>query len=113
MSRFIFTTSIERDDDEIDVRVVYKIHPGTPERRYGDYPHPEEPAEVELIKAEFVGVDVATMPAPLTDAEEAALLRECEERAPDDLAAEQADAADWHYQERRDRQLMERWETEQ
>lgn len=123
MTRFIFTTSIERGDDEIDVRIVYEVRPGTPARLYGDfltaavaeglYPHPEEPAEVELIKAEFVGVDAATMPSPLTDAEFEALQRACEERMADDMAEERTAVADWRYQELRDRQLMERWKDDE
>lgn len=104
--RFIFTTSIERGDDEIDVRVVYDVSPFVPAVLYCDYPQPAEGGEVEIIKAEFVGVDAATMPAPLTDAEYDALQDEAEARAQSDLADEAADRADWLYQERRDRQLM-------
>lgn len=109
MTRFIFTTSIERDDDEIDVRVIYDVSPIVPARLYGDYPQPAEGGEVEIIKAEFVGVDAATMPAPLTDGEFEALQTEAEERAQSDLEGEAADRADWLYQEHRDRQLMREW----
>lgn len=110
MTQFIFTTSIERGDDEIDVRVVYDVSPIIPARLYGDYPQPAEGGEVEIIKAEFVGVGAASMPSPLTDAEYEALQDEAEARAQSDLADEAADRADWRYQEYRDRQLMREWD---
>lgn len=102
--RFPFDTSIERGDDEIDLRVIYSVTPFVA----ATYWQPAEGGEVEIISAEFIGVDAANMPSPLTDAEEAALLTQCEERAQSDLANEEAEAADWKYQEYRDRLLMSR-----
>ena len=106
--RFTFTTSIERGDDEIDVRVVYSVAPFVA----ATYWQPAEGGEVELINAEFVGVDAASMPSPITDAEWDALLAEAEGRAAADWEEERAAEADWRYQEYRDRQIMERWERE-
>lgn len=100
--RFPFTTYIERGDDEIELSVVYDVTPGTPARLYGDYPHPEEPAEVEIISVKRDGQPFAT-----TDAEDAKLQQECEERAGEDMAEEAEAAAEWRAQSRRDERLME------
>jgi len=94
--RFSFDTSIERSDDEIDLRVVYSVTPYVA----ATYWQPAEGGEVEIISVRKDG-----LPFVLTDAEEAALLTECEERAQGDLANEEAEAADWKYQEYRDRLL--------
>ena len=105
--RFQFETAIERGDDEIELRVTYSVTPFIA----ATYWQPAEGGEVELISAKFTGVDAASLPSPLTDAEEAMILRKCEERAEADLGDEAAEEADWRYQEYRDRQLMERWES--
>lgn len=107
--RFTFTTFIERGDDELEVRVTYTCTPFVA----ATYWQPAEGGEVEVIKAEFVGVDAASMPAPLTDAEFDKLTDEAEGRAQSDWEEEKAAEADWRYQEYRDRVMMERWEAGQ
>ena len=106
MSRFPFTTVIERGDDEIEVRVVYSVTPFVA----ATYWQPAEGGEVEIISAKFVGVNAGSMPSPITDAEYDALTEEAQGRAQSDLAEEAAEAAEWRYQEYRDRQLMAQWE---
>ena len=106
MTRFQFTTHIERGDDELEVRVTYSVTPFVA----ATYWQPAEGGEVEVEKAVFVGVDAASMPSPLTDAEYDRLTDEAKNRAQDDMEEERAAEADWRYQEYRDRQLMERWE---
>jgi hypothetical protein len=103
--RFPFDTIIDRDDEEIEVRVIYDVRPGDEPCPHGDYPHPGYGAEIEIISVRRDGQDFT-----LTDAEETKLIAECEERAERDVAEEAAAAADWKYQEHRDRQLMEKWE---
>lgn len=95
--RFPFNTSIEVGDDEIELAVIYDVTPFVPARLYGDYPQPAEGGEVELISVKRDGVEY-----PLTDEQEASLIRECEERAGEDMAEEAAAAAEWRAQSRRD-----------
>ena len=102
MTRFTFTTSIERDDSEIDVKVTYDVTPF----RAATYWQPAEGGEVELISVKCAGAEFT-----LTDAEETALLAECEARAPQDIAEEAAEAAEWRAQSRRDALLMAQWEN--
>lgn len=97
MTRFPFTTSIEREGDEIEINVIYNVTPFVE----ATYWQPAEGGEVEIISVRKDGKHFA-----LSDDEETALLRECEERAQGDLADEAAAAADWKYQEYRDRLLM-------
>lgn len=99
--RFPFDTTIERDDSEIEIHVIYDVTPFVA----ATYWQPAEGGEVEIISVRHGG-----KPFDLTDAEEAALLQECEERAGDDMEQERAAEADYRYQEYRDRQLMEKWE---
>lgn len=101
MSRFTFTTEIERGDHEFEVRVTYSVTPFIA----ATYWQPAEGGEVEIISIKRDG-----KPISLTDAEEDALLTMAEERVRDDMEEEAAAQADWRYQEYRDRQLMERWE---
>jgi hypothetical protein len=108
MSRFTFDTEIERGDFDVELRVTYSVTPFVAARLYGDYPQPAEGGEVELISVQHNG-----KPFKLADEEEEAILQECADRAASDMAEEAAAAADWKYQEYRDRQLMERWEREQ
>ncbi len=105
--RFPFDTSIERDGEEIDVRVIYDVTPYVPARLYGDYPQPAEGGEVEIISVTRDGKPFVT-----TDAEDATLLSEAEGRAGYDIVEEAAAAEDWEYQAYRDRQLMAKWELE-
>lgn len=102
--RFSFNTTIEVGEVEIELAVIYDVTPYVPARLYGDYPQPEEPAEVEIISVKHNGAEY-----PLTDEQEAALLAECEERAQDDIAAELDAAAEWRAQNRRDALMM--WEA--
>lgn len=99
--RFPFTTWIERGDEEIELRVVYDVTPITPANLYGDFPHPEEGGEVEIISV----ITHDSQPFDLTDAEEAKLLRECEDRSGEDMAEEAEAAAEWREQSRRDRMM--------
>lgn len=99
--RFPFTTYIERGEDEIELAVIYDVTAFVPARLYGDYPQPAEGGEVELISIKHKGAEFT-----LTDAEESALITECEERAGSDMAEEAAEAAEWRAQSRRDA-LME------
>ncbi len=103
MTRFSFTHYLERGDDEIELSVIYA---GTP---FVDatYWQPAEGGEVELISVKHNGVEF-----DLTQAEEDALLQVCAERVFDDFAEEAAEAAEWRAQDRRDRLLMDRWDSE-
>ncbi len=108
--RFPLATTIERDGQDIDLRVIYDVTPYIPATgpTYSCGGQPAEGGEVELISVrQLNGLDFA-----LTDAEEAALIAECEERAGDDMAEEAAAAEDWKFQEACDRQLMAKWEDE-
>lgn len=102
-TRFSFDTSIERGDDEIDVRVVYSVTPFVE----ATYWQPAEGGEVELIS-----VRRDSQPFTTTDAEDEALVAQCEARAADDMADEASAAADWKYQEYRDRMMMREWERD-
>lgn len=97
MTRFSFDTSIERDGDEIDVRVVYSVTPFMA----ATYWQPAEGGEVDLISVRRDGKPFTT-----SDAEDEALVAQCEARAADDMADEAAAADDWKYQEYRDRMMM-------
>ncbi len=103
-ARFTFDVDHMVGRREIELRVTYSVTPGRPARLYGDYPHPAEDPEVELISVKHGGKDIA-----LSDAEEDALLQMAIERAGEDLAEEAAEAAEWRAQSRRDAMLMEGW----
>lgn len=104
--RFPFDTTIDREDEEVEVRVIYDVTPMIPARLYGDYPQPAEGGEVEIISITRDG-----KPFQPTQSEEATLLLECEERAQSDMAEEAAEAAEWRAQSRRDALLMAQSET--
>jgi hypothetical protein len=106
--RFTFTTFIERGDDELEVRVTYTVT----QFMAATYWQPAEGGEVEVELAEFVGVDRASMPAPLTVAEIDRLVEEAEGRAYKDMAADAADRAAYLYDLRRDRLLDEQIDRE-
>lgn len=108
--RFPFDTTIERDGEEIEVRVIYDISPIIPARgpTYSCGGQPAEGGEIELISVTCDGKPFAT-----TEAEDDALVAECIERSARDMDDEAAAHADWKYQEYRDRQLMEKWERDQ
>ena len=105
MTRFTFTTYVERGDDELEVRVIYTCTPFIA----ATYWQPAEGGEVEVEEAVFVS-NAHFMPSPLTDAEWDALVEECQGRARDDMAAEAADRADYFAEQRRDSLMTERWE---
>lgn len=95
---------------EIELVVTYSVTPGSPETgpTYACGGTPAEPDEVEIVSIKHNG-----QPFYLSDEEEDALLQQAINRAGEDLAEEHAAEMDWRYQERRDRQLMERWERTQ
>ena len=86
---------------ETEVCVTYAVTPGREATRW----QPEEYAEVEVVTVEHNGKAVF-----LSDDEEALLLEEAQERAPQDWAEYKADEADYRYEEYRDRLLEEKWE---
>lgn len=79
--RFPFTCYLARGEEEIVVRGAYEVRPGCPERRYGDYPQPAEPDEVEVLS---VTTDPPTV--TLTEAEHERIEDYCAERAAEDWA---------------------------
>lgn len=99
--RFPFTHFIERGDEEIELHVIYDVSEYVPARLYGDYPHPAEGGEVEIISVKCDGAEFGLYPH-----EEAALLTACEERCRSDIEEEANEAAEWRAQERRDALLM-------
>lgn len=101
--RFTFDSSVERGDEELDVRVSYSVTSFVP----ATYWQPAEGGEVELISVKRDGKEFY-----LSDNEEAKILAECEDRAQSDIEEECAAEADWRYQEYRDRLLMAQWEGE-
>ncbi len=102
--RFPFDTTIERGDDELEIRVIYDVTPFID----ATYWQPAEGGEVEVISVTHDG-----KPIVLSDAEESALLEKCRDRCGDDMEQEAAAAADWKYQEHRDRLMMEKWERDE
>lgn len=104
---FQFTVDHMIGRREVELVVTYSVTAGRPARLYGDYPHPAEPDEIEIVSIKHNGQSIT-----LSDEEEEALWELAIGRAGDDLADEYASEADWRYQEYRDRQLMEKWERE-
>ena len=100
--RFHFETSIERNDEEIDVSVTYSV---TPFIR-ATYWQPAEGGEVEIIAVKRDGCHFH-----LADDEERALIEQCEARASSDMEEERGAEADWLYEQYRDREMMDRWEN--
>ena len=98
--RFTFDTDLEVGGEELELRVTYSVTSGCPARLYGDYPHPEEYPEVEIISVKHNGAHIT-----LSNAEDEALLEMARERAADDVAGEIAEAEEWRAQSRRDRMM--------
>lgn len=96
---FSFTTYVYRGktEREYPVEVTYTVTPGTPARLYGDYPHPEEPAEVEVLTAVVIGDTY-----PLTTDEWDRIQSEAEEASFEDMADYAADYAEYRAELRRD-----------
>ncbi len=103
--RFQFTVDHMIGRNEVELTVTYSVTPGCPARLYGDYPHPAEDAEVEIVSIKHKGT-----PVTLSDEEEDALLQQAIERSGEDMAEEAANAADWRDQCRRDDLMMAKWE---
>lgn len=95
--RFPITHYIERGDEEIELAVIYDVSRFVP----ATYWQPAEGGEVEIISVKRNGADFH-----LTDPEEAALQRACEERAQSDVEEEACEAAEWRAQCRRDDLMM-------
>lgn len=90
----LFTTSIEIDETEYDVRVRYQYDKGYA----GSYYQPPEPPSVEIL--EITPADKALI-VPDSFYEDETLIAECFA----DVEAEAEEAAEWRAQSRRD-QLM-------
>jgi len=43
---------------ELPVEVEFDFHPGCPEKRWGENVHPEEPAEIEITKISYNGIEI-------------------------------------------------------
>lgn len=104
---FTFDTTIERSDDEIDVRVTYEISPYIAQTHL----QPAEGGTVEIVRAEFVNADAASLPAPLTDSEYDELQVCAEARAQTDMDEEAAEYAEYRYEQQRDQKMMDEWES--
>ena len=89
--RGILHTSIETDETEYDVRVLYQYDKGYK----GDYYQPPEPASVEIL--EIKPADT-TLTVPEHFYEDEGLIAECMA----DVAEQAAEAAEWRAQSRRD-----------
>ena len=106
--RFQFTVDHMVGRREIELVVTYSMTPPIAAQLYGDYPHPAEGGEVEIVSVEHAGQSFK-----LSQEEEDALLEQAIERSADDWAEDQIAAAEWRAQSRRDDLLMEQWEREQ
>ncbi len=103
MGEYRFTFDIDHmvGRKEIELRVTYRATTGCPARLYGDYPHPEEDGEVEIISIKHDGKLFS-----VSETEEEAILEMAIARSAEDIADEIAEADDWRAQSRRD-QMME------
>lgn len=97
MPTFTFETYVYRGpyEREHSVEVTYSVTPGCPARLYGDYPHPAEPDEIEIVGAVADGIE-------LYDAEWDRLHDEACDRAAEDMAEYYAEAAEARAEMRRD-----------
>jgi len=43
---------------ELPVEVEFDYHPGCPAKLYGENVHPEEPAEIEITKVSYKGIEI-------------------------------------------------------
>lgn len=99
--QFAFDTDIERGDDSIELRVVYSMTAGSPPQLYGEYPHPGDPDEYEIVSVSHAG-----QPFTLADAEESKIFELCRQRGAEDWADDYANAMEWRAEARRERLLM-------
>lgn len=103
MTRFTFDTTIERGDDELELVVTYSVTPFIEQT----YWQPAEGGEVELHSVKHGDVEIE-----LTDAEESAIIDECQARCCEDQSEAEADRGDYLYEQQRDRIMMDRWNEE-
>lgn len=99
---WIVRTDYRGRDHEWLVDVEYKVTPGTPARLYGDYPHPEEPAEVEVLSVKYNGHDFDCSDDEWERCYDAA----CED-APSAVAEWRACYDDYLYENARERAALE------
>lgn len=90
MPTFHFITYVYRGptEREHEVEVTYSVTPGRAACLYGDYPHPAEPDEIEIVSANADGVE-------LYDHEWDSIYDEACDRADQDMAEYHADAAEY------------------
>lgn len=99
---YTFTAYIERDNGPFDQHELECVVTYNVSKSYAaTYMQPAEGGEVEITSVTHKGVEI-----DLTQAEEAFLQAEAEERASRQLAEEAAEYADWQYQQYRDRKMM-------
>lgn len=101
--RFQFTVEHMIGRREVELAVTYSMTKPVP----ATYWQPAEGGEVEIVSIKHDGKEIT-----LSEDEEDALREMAEARAMDDWQEERDAAADWRYQEYRDRMLMDRWERE-
>ncbi len=109
MPQISFETTIEREDDSIDVAVIYSVSAYRPAVLYGDYPQPAEGGEVELHSVVLCGSDKDAPQFELSEGETALLIEEIESRASEDLQDEEASRGDYLYDQQRDERMMDDW----
>lgn len=100
--KFTFRTYLYRGptEREYEVEVTYSVTTGSPPVLYGDYPHPGDDGEVEILSVKHNGRLFDT-----TADEDDILHTQACDRADEDLACEAADADEYRADMRRD----ERW----
>ena len=98
-----FTTWVYRgrNEREHELEVTYRAAAGTPARMYGDYPHPAEPGEVEIIRVTYDGEDFDT-----TREEDDLIYEEAVRRAPEDCAEYLSEAAEYRAEMRREERIF-------
>jgi uncharacterized protein (DUF2336 family) len=106
--KLTFDTTLERGDDELELRVTYELNPYIP----ATHLQPAEGGDCEILSAEFGCHDAPNLPAPLSEAEYETLQMEAEERAQQDAEDAAADHGDYLYQQYKDRRMMAQWERE-
>jgi len=99
MNANTFSTTLQRDDQEISIEVEYsysKAYPGSRDR-YGCPEEPDEPADVEIIRA----IDDDGKEIELSDSEISTLSEEAMEDANQQIESAEEDAAEARYEDRR------------
>lgn len=100
MTEFSFHTTVDRGDDEFDIEVTYDATPYIP----ASYWQPAEGGEVYITAI----TDASGKPFTVTPAEEALILRECQDRLDTDFDDLEAAYADDHNEWRFEND-MEAW----